>query len=89
MTHFVRASDTIATRLSDEQVVAMDVNTAQYFGLDGPAAHVWDLLEAPHTLDEVVTSLLDAYDIDELTCRAQSEAFLADMAVKRLIVASE
>lgn len=89
MTHYTRATDTIATRLSDEQVVAMDVNTAQYFGLEGPAAHVWDLLESPTTLDEVVASLLEAYEIDEPTCRAQAEAFLADMTAKRLIVASE
>ena len=89
MTHYTRATDTIATRPSDEQVVAMDVNTARYFGLEGTAAHVWDLLESPSTLDEVAASLPEACDIDEPTCRAQAEAFLADMTVMRLIVASE
>ena len=57
MTHYTRATDTIATR--------------------------------PSTLDEVVASLIDAYEIDEPTCRAEAEAFLADMTAKRLIVASE
>ena len=89
MTHYTRATDTIATRPSDDQVVAMDVNTAQYCGLEGPAAHVWDPLESPSTLDEVIASLLEACEIDEPTCRAQAESFLPDMTAKRLIVASE
>lgn len=89
MTQFVRASDTIATRLSDNQVIAMDVNAATYFGLEGPAAHVWDLLESPHALDEIVGSLLDLYDIDEPTCRGQAETFLTDMVARNLIVTSE
>ena len=89
MTEFRRAADAIATRISEDQVVAMDVNAADYFGLEGPAAFVWDLLESPRTLDSIVESLLDRYEVDEATCRAQAEGFLADMVDRQLAVVSE
>lgn len=68
-------SDVILQELGDEIVVA-NLNTGVYFALNEVAARTWALLRDAPTLDAVVSSLLEEYEIDESTLKADLQGLL-------------
>jgi hypothetical protein len=82
----LRRSETMmATDLAPGEVLLMDVEQAKYFGLRGTAAAIWSRFEEPTTVDAVVASLLDEYDVDELRCRADTTACIEGMVARSLL----
>ena len=65
----------------------MDINMANYFGLEESGAEIWRLFADPRTLDEVVVLLLERYDVDEATCRRETQALVDDLLARGLLVA--
>ncbi len=55
--------------LGDEIVVA-NLDTGIYFSLNEVAARIWALLQDSESINAVVTEMMDEYDIDEETIRA-------------------
>lgn len=64
----------------DGQLVLLSPVDFSYHGLDSVGARIWEMLEQPLSIDEVVASLLTEYTIDESTCRADVEPFVARMS---------
>ena len=54
--------------------------TSQSF--NGTGSAIWNLLEQPADVEQLLTELLDLYDVDSSTCRQETEAFIAE-ALKR------
>jgi hypothetical protein len=69
----------------DDETVMMDENQGLYFGLNPVASSIWTLLEKPLTFQELVTHLLDMYDVTENQCRQEVEKFLYQLLEKNLI----
>ena len=47
---------------------------------------IWELLEKPHTLDEVVRAMMERYEVSEETARADAKTFLSRlMSVKAVM----
>ena len=83
-TKYVRNNETISGRLHDE-LVMMDISKGKYFSLNPVATHIWDMLEAPYSLDELCDKLVDEYEVDPVTCRKEVEAHLNEMQKLGLI----
>lgn len=88
MTAYQQAPNVLATELAAGDVVMMDVDLAKYFGLAQTAAAIWSLLAEPATIDELVDSLTQRYEIDAAPCRADTEAFIGQLLERNLIVAT-
>ncbi|MBR0377619.1 MAG: lasso peptide biosynthesis PqqD family chaperone [Lachnospiraceae bacterium] len=72
---YTRKPDIIAADM-DGEVVMMDIVSGKYYNLGRTGGAIWNLLESPKTLDELVDILTAKYDVDRATCKAQVEAFL-------------
>ncbi len=70
----------------DDEVVMMSIETGEYYGLNPVASRIWELLEHPHTMEQLIDKLLQEFDIDESTCRRDVQTFLKQLAGKQLIV---
>ena len=81
---FVRSSAPL-TAAVDGEVVMLDPATSRYYGLEGVAARIWDLYEAPHSVDELVVALRAEFDVDEPTCRTEVLAFAGELEAAGLI----
>jgi len=55
------------------------------YGMDEVAAEVWGWIQEPRSLDELVTLLTDAYDVDESTAREDLRGLLAEFTRRNLI----
>ena len=60
----------------DGEMVLLDMNSENYFGLDTVATDIWRLLQEGRSLDETMTELMGIYDVDEVTLRQDMEAFV-------------
>lgn len=67
----------------------MSIETGEYYGLNPVASRIWELLETPHTFNQLIDKLMQEFDIDEASCQRDVEAFLKQMMEKKLVVTAE
>lgn len=71
----------------DEEVVLMSIEADSYFGLDPIGSHIWEILsKQPASINELVTLLLEEYEVDEATCLKDVQIFIDDMSARKLII---
>ena len=81
----VVAPDVLGSELGSE-VVMLNLSDATYYGLDEVGAVVWRLFQQPVTIERVVASLVDTYDVDAQRCRADIVKLVADLRERGLVV---
>lgn len=69
------------------EVVLLHTQNWQYFEFDKVGATIWSLLDAPSSLDTLVTSLLTHFQVEREQCRQETKAFLDQMMAQGLITA--
>ncbi len=87
----------IYTRVTDRflishlagETVLMDKQTGDYFGINKVGTAIWELLEAPSTGTTIVRQLLDRYEVEEDTCKAEVQQFLAMLEAKKMLLIEE
>lgn len=63
-----------------EELVMMNVAKGNYLGLSAIGARIFELLEAPRDLDGLCARLQSEFEVTPAQCRAEVEAFLAQLA---------
>lgn len=81
---FVRNNELVSADL-DGDTVMMGVESGNYFGLSGVGSRIWELLEAPHPVGEILEDLIARYDVSLDVLRPDVEAFLEDMQKHGLV----
>ena len=66
-------------------VVVLDLEGSVYLKLDGSGRTLWEALVEPSTEAELISALVDRYDIDEGSAGADVAAFLDDLRTRRLL----
>ena len=74
----------LSTSLAGE-VVILDVERGVYFGLDGVGAKVWELLQTPCSVIDIVDRLAPQYDVPRDTLQTDVHALLEDLAGRGLV----
>ncbi len=81
---FSKTTDVLTSKIDDE-IIILSIEADAYFGLNDVGSRVWELLDEPATLDELVQRFMAEYDVDAETCRNDVEAFLDDMLSRKLV----
>jgi len=69
----------------DGELVMMNIETGAYASLNETGKSIWNLLEEPKSLDEILPSLVEEYDIDETTAKNEVEPFLAKLVEQNIL----
>lgn len=69
----------------DGDKVMMNLERGMYFSLNSVGSKIWDIIENPTTIDEIVKTLLNEYDITEEKCKEAVVSFLKGLEVNGLI----
>ena len=85
MAKYIRNNKTISGRLHDE-LVMMDLDQGKYFSLNPVATRIWDLLEQPRGLKELIKLLMDEYEVDYEQCRCDVEGHIHEMVGLGLVI---
>ncbi|WP_456428747.1 PqqD family protein [Nitratifractor sp.] len=75
----VEFSDKLFVQEVDGELVLLDMQSENYFGLDATASDIWRILQEGKTLDETVNALLEIYDVDAETLRKDLSNFVSQL----------
>ncbi|GAA4015609.1 hypothetical protein GCM10022280_12990 [Sphingomonas swuensis] len=84
MTRYQRSADALSADVGDD-VVALQAVRGFAYGMEGVTAAVWQGLEQPATLAELVALLRESYDVDEELCRTEVAELLAQFIAEGLV----
>jgi hypothetical protein len=79
-----RHPDLIAAE-ADGEVLMLDVESGNYFGLNEVASFVWLQLETPLTVAELCDRVQSEFEVDETRCLADLIAHLTAMVAEGLV----
>ena len=79
-----RVQNLLSTEL-DQETVLMSIDAGAYYGLEGPARSIWEILETPLTFSALVDRLVEEYQVSPETCAADVEGFLSEMEREGLL----
>jgi Coenzyme PQQ synthesis protein D (PqqD) len=80
----VAAKDQIFSELQGEAVI-LDIKSGVYYGLNQVGASIWNLIQAPKTVNEIRDALLTEYEVDSQACETDILILLEDLAKNGLI----
>jgi hypothetical protein len=70
-----RDPDVIAAE-ADKDLIMVSVATGHYYGVSDVGRDIWDAIEHPKKISDLVDDLTAIYRIDSSTCREQTVLFL-------------
>ena len=79
-----RSSEPVAVKV-DGAVVMMSIEQEMYFGLEGTAGRIWELLAAPQSVESICRQLADEFEIEPATCEAEVRVFLSQLLEEGLV----
>jgi hypothetical protein len=80
----VVSDNQVSADLSGE-VVILGMKQGAYFGVDAAGARIWELLQTPRRLGDVVATLTAEYAVPEEQCATDVLAFVEDLASQGLV----
>jgi len=83
-TTVVRGKDQVSAKVGDE-VVILAIYSGEYYSLDGVGAYVWDLLQEPKHVKEILDAILEVYEVDPSRAERDLLGLLGRLAEEGLI----
>jgi hypothetical protein len=80
----VRCQEMLEADVNGE-IVALNVERGQCYGLNSVATEIWRMLEEPRSADEICGTLTRDYDVDGATCRSEVLALLSQLEQEGLV----
>jgi hypothetical protein len=82
----IRSDHPLAADLDDETVL-MSLESGHYYGLEGTARRIWELLAAPRTVADLSRQLAAEYQVSPEQCAAEILPFIEELRREGLLVA--
>ena len=73
----------------DGEKVIMNINKGKYYNLHKIGGVIWDLIERPIFIHELIDNLINIYDIENKVCEEQVLSFLGTLNTEGLIQIKE
>lgn len=73
----------------DDATVLLHLSSGEYFSLGGAANRIWQLLQEPHTVAELVAQLLTQYAVEESRCRSETLGILNRLQAEGFLIVRE
>ena len=80
----VAAKDQVSSDLGGETIL-LSMQSAMYYGLDGVAARVWELVHEPTRVADICDVIKNEYDVQPDRCEADVLDFLRQLSARGLI----
>jgi hypothetical protein len=69
----------------DGEVVMLSIENSEYYGMDKIGSRIWELLEQPLSLNELLGKLMEEYEVSDQKCKDDTLAFINKLKDKKLI----
>jgi hypothetical protein len=79
-----RDSDIIAAE-ADQDLVMVSIEKGFYYGLSNVGREIWEAIEHPKRISDLVDELTAIYNVDRSSCEQQTLSFLDDLLNEKLL----
>lgn len=73
----------------DGSKVMLSISQGKYYNLGSVGGEIWDLMDSPITIEDIVEQLLTTYNIEKETCQKQVIEFINNLLTENLIVVNK
>jgi hypothetical protein len=80
----VVTADQLSTRLGEE-IVILGLRDSVYYGLADVGARIWDLIQTPQTVEEILNTLVGEYEVTAADAAVGLERLLRDLETRGLV----
>jgi hypothetical protein len=74
----------MSAELAGESVV-LNFDDGVYYSLNGIGARIWELIQTPLKVSDLLATLVSEYDVEESRCESDMIALLKEMRGMRLV----
>ena len=85
LTKKITFADTVFAQEVDGEMVLLDMNSENYFGLDEVGTAIWQAMQEKETLQEVLDVLLEQYEVESDVLEKDLTNFVAKLVESELI----
>lgn len=85
----IQRNHEILTSDLDGERVMMSIRFGEYYGLGKTGSFIWDQLENPIKIKDLIDAITIKYDVDKEKCEEDIIPFLNDLLDKELIIATK
>jgi hypothetical protein len=79
-----RTSDVVAAEAGQDMVM-VNIITSSYYGVSNVAREIWDAIERPKRISELIDDLTATYNVDRSLCEEETLSFLEDLQSEGLL----
>jgi hypothetical protein len=88
-TTIIRRNDNIIAAAIAHETVLLNADNWTYAQFNETASRIWESLDEPRSVADIVAALLAEYAVDELVCRREVQDFAQDMSGRGFIIAED
>ncbi len=85
----VAVSENVLFQKLEDEVVLLNLETGDYYGLNEVGSQMWTLLQQDHHVGQVLSALLETYEVSEGTLKADLWTILGDLEAHGLVTLHE
>ena len=80
----VAIPDQVSCQVADD-VAILSLRDGCYYGLNPVGARIWNLIQQPIEVEEIVSTILEEYDVAPEKCQADVTRMLNELAARGLL----
>ena len=85
----VVVADEVVSCDLDGEAAILDIKDGIYYGLDPVGAKIWNLIQKPLVIDEIIKIILNEYDVDKDQCTNDILELIEELLDNRLVKVNE
>jgi hypothetical protein len=79
-----RSSDVIAAEV-DQDLVMVSIDNGFYYGTSNVGRKIWESIEKPKKIEDLIGELTARYDVDPTVCKEQTLSFIEQLLAENLV----
>jgi hypothetical protein len=83
-----RRADAVSFTELDGEIICLNLEAGQYVGMRDVGQAIWERLDEPRALDDIVRHVTSEYDVEYDTAAADVRAFLSELIQAGLVEAT-
>jgi hypothetical protein len=80
-----RSGEILYAPTGTDAAVMMNIEAGRYYGLNAAAVRIWELLESPRTVTELVAILCEEFEVEAPACESDVVKFVDNLIAHGIV----
>jgi hypothetical protein len=79
----------VAAKVMDGEAIIINLSNGMYYSMDGVGGLIWGMIADGHSLEDIVSSVLESYDVSPDEARRDVGRVAAELVEERLVLVAD